>query len=394
MNPEQPSEVEALWLANEAFAELHYQHMSGSNLDPAAIEQFSTNRVAYDVVGSRVVAELAETAPERESKELQAVTLATLRETRRDKEESEGDICLRALGKLIETDEIPSYTQRLKKLETSTDVELSNLCQQNDQIAALVLLKRRERLVDARIARLMTARLQESQDIEDLKQIGAYSFLENAKKWNPDKGESLVTHSYQGTRREMLKWLETENHSVQLTDQTGAWAAWLMVVNAARKLAEEPPLTDSEIAKTLNIPFDAPDHNHSVRLLRRAVQLTYFIESLEDVTASDSLASTSIEETSDFALLTTREQPKDPAEVTTDKACKSAIETVLATLGNEREVEVIRLHYGLDGDTPKTLQEIATNYKLSIERIRQIRNKALHKLRYPFRSGMLRDFVK
>lgn len=69
-----------------------------------------------------------------------------------------------------------------------------------------------------------------------------------------------------------------------------------------------------------------------------------------------------------------------------------AINSVLETLG-EREKNVIIARFGLNGTRAKTLEEIAAEYKLTKERIRQIEQAALHKLRNPRRLDALRAHI-
>lgn len=68
------------------------------------------------------------------------------------------------------------------------------------------------------------------------------------------------------------------------------------------------------------------------------------------------------------------------------------IEKVLSTL-KDREAEIIRLYFGLDGDRPLTLEEIGEHFKLTRERVRQIKEKALRRLRHRSRLDPLRKYL-
>ena len=69
------------------------------------------------------------------------------------------------------------------------------------------------------------------------------------------------------------------------------------------------------------------------------------------------------------------------------------IELMLSTL-TPREAKVIKLRYGLDDCAPQTLEEVATQFDSSRERIRQIEAKALRKLRHPSRSERVREYIE
>ena len=69
------------------------------------------------------------------------------------------------------------------------------------------------------------------------------------------------------------------------------------------------------------------------------------------------------------------------------------IDTVLHSL-NPREAEVVRLYYGLANEPPLTLDQIGTRFKLTRERVRQIKEVALSKLRHPRICTRLRAYVE
>jgi RNA polymerase primary sigma factor len=74
------------------------------------------------------------------------------------------------------------------------------------------------------------------------------------------------------------------------------------------------------------------------------------------------------------------------------KALKKEISSILKTL-TPREEKILRLRYGLDDDTPRTLEEIGKIFNLTRERIRQIESKALRKLRHPRRANHLKEYI-
>ena len=82
-----------------------------------------------------------------------------------------------------------------------------------------------------------------------------------------------------------------------------------------------------------------------------------------------------------------------PADAATRAMLHEAVEQVLGEL-NEREQEIVRMRFGLDGSQAKTLEEVGKAFGVTRERIRQIEAKTLAKLRHPQRSQRLREFLE
>jgi RNA polymerase primary sigma factor len=82
-----------------------------------------------------------------------------------------------------------------------------------------------------------------------------------------------------------------------------------------------------------------------------------------------------------------------PADAATRAMLTEAVSEVLGEL-SEREQEIVRLRFGLDGGRAKTLEEVGREFGVTRERIRQIEAKTLAKLRHPQRSQRLREFLE
>jgi len=82
-----------------------------------------------------------------------------------------------------------------------------------------------------------------------------------------------------------------------------------------------------------------------------------------------------------------------PADAATRMMLSNAVGEVLGEL-SEREQEIVRLRFGLDGGRAKTLEEVGKEFGVTRERIRQIESKTLAKLRHPQRSQRLREFLE
>lgn len=68
------------------------------------------------------------------------------------------------------------------------------------------------------------------------------------------------------------------------------------------------------------------------------------------------------------------------------------IERSLSTLSS-REGDIIRLYYGLNGEPPYSLEEIGNLFNLTRERVRQIKEKAIKRLKHAYRSKILRSYL-
>jgi RNA polymerase primary sigma factor len=82
-----------------------------------------------------------------------------------------------------------------------------------------------------------------------------------------------------------------------------------------------------------------------------------------------------------------------PAEVASRELLKAQLIKVLSEL-SDRERRVLLLRFGLEDDTPRTLEEVGKEFNVTRERIRQIEAKALRKLRHPSRSRKLKDYLE
>jgi RNA polymerase sigma factor (sigma-70 family) len=82
-----------------------------------------------------------------------------------------------------------------------------------------------------------------------------------------------------------------------------------------------------------------------------------------------------------------------PAQAAVDSALSGELNDILAARLNERECQVLRLRYGLDRGEPRTLQEVSAYFGLTRERVRQIEQAALSKLRQPAAAATARGLL-
>lgn len=93
-----------------------------------------------------------------------------------------------------------------------------------------------------------------------------------------------------------------------------------------------------------------------------------------------------------FHVLPDETQKAPDAEVV-QNSVREQVRDVLTSL-DDRETEVLRLYFGLDGEEPLTLEEIGVRFDLTRERVRQIKEKALRRLRHPRRRSQLEPLLE
>ena len=84
---------------------------------------------------------------------------------------------------------------------------------------------------------------------------------------------------------------------------------------------------------------------------------------------------------------------KAPDEEVVEDSVREQVKDVLTSL-DDRETEVLRLYFGLGGEEPLTLEEIGVRFNLTRERVRQIKEKALRRLRHPRRRSRLEPLLE
>jgi len=209
----------------------------------------------------------------------------------------------------------------------------------------------------------------------DLINEGNLGLIKAAKRFDETRGFKFISYAVWWIRQSILQALAEQSRIVRLPlNRVGALnkigkaysnleQEFEREPNAA-ELAQELDMDVSEVADTLKISgrhvsMDAPfSHGEENRLL--------------DVIEDD--------------------QQPSPDYVLMNESLKAEIERALSTL-TEREAEVIKLYFGLNKDHSMTLEEIGERFNLTRERVRQIKEKAIRRLRHASRSKNLRTYL-
>ena len=271
-------------------------------------------------------------------------------------------------------DPVRMYLKEIGKislLSLDEETELSKKIAEGDEMAKNRLAESNLRLVVS-IAKRYVGR---GMLFLDLIQEGNIGLMKAVEKFDATKGYKFSTYATWWIRQaitraiaDQARTIRVPVHMVETINKLSRFQRQLTL-----ELNREP--TDEELAEKMNM---------SPEKIREVIKIAQDPVSLETRIGE--------EEDSHLGDFVPDESNMSPEDFTVHEMLKEEISDVLLTL-TEREEQVLRLRFGLDDGSSKTLEEVGQMFGVTRERIRQIEAKALRKLRHPSRSRKLKDFL-
>ncbi len=256
-------------------------------------------------------------------------------------------------------------------LSSAEEVELAVRIREGDQ-------KARAKLIEANLRFVITVAYEyqnQGVPLVDLISAGNVGLITAAERFDETRGFKFISYAVWWIRQSILQTLAEHARVVRLPLNR---VELLRRISRCKNNQKQEPSTrtaEEEIAEELDIPVE---------------QVTDILTSGQRTLSLD----TSLGDGENSLLEMMPDNSQEPPDaMTLRNTLRDEISSALSTL-DEREQKVIRLYFGLGGGTEMTLEEIGKQFRLTRERIRQIKEKALRKLRHPTRGRKLMPYAE
>lgn len=273
-----------------------------------------------------------------------------------------------------ETASLDKYLQEIGKVDLITadeEVELAQLIKAGDQRALEKLTKANLRFV------VSVAKQYQNQGLTlpDLINEGNLGLIKAAKRFDETRGFKFISYAVWWIRQSILQALAEQSRIVRLPLNKIGSINKINKMYAFLEQENERPPSAEEIAKKLDMTVN--DVKESMKNSGRHVSMDAPLIEGEDSNLYD--------------VLNSGESPNPDRELI-HESLRIEISRALETL-TPREADVVKLYFGLGEHQPMTLEEIGETFDLTRERVRQIKEKAIRRLKHTSRSKILMTYL-
>lgn len=274
-----------------------------------------------------------------------------------------------------ETQSLDKYLQEIGKLGMVTpqeEVDLARRIREGDAIALEKLTKANLRFVVSVAKQYQNYGL----TLGDLINEGNLGLIKAAQRFDETRGFKFISYAVWWIRQAIMQSLAEQSRIVRLPlNRVGSLNKISKTFSSLEQEYQREP-TAQELADSIG-GITAEDVIYNQRLSGRHISVDAPLEAGEDNNLLE--------------VLTDVNGKMPDVQLMTD-SLKAEIQRALSTL-TVREAEVISCYFGLDGNSPMTLEELGAKFGLTRERVRQIKEKATRRLKTLSRSKILRSYL-
>ncbi|HEX5167660.1 MAG TPA: RNA polymerase sigma factor RpoD/SigA [Cyclobacteriaceae bacterium] len=273
-----------------------------------------------------------------------------------------------------ESQSIDKYLNEIGKIDlisANEEIKLAQRIREGDQAAL-------EKMVSANLRFVVSVAKQYQNNglsLGDLINEGNYGLIKAAIRFDEKRGFKFISYAVWWIRQSIMQALAEQSRTVRLPlNRVGN----LNKVNRTFSQLEQQFQREPSLDELAEVLGTVPDEiTQTISMGMRQVSVNAPFVQGEENGLLDILENES-EETPDSGLL--------------NDSLHREIQRVLSTL-TKKESDVISLYFGLGGDDPMSLEEIANKFELTRERVRQIKEKGIRRLRHTSSSKMLKNYL-